>query len=87
MKNLISIYNTFKSKNINKEKETLNDIVKGTKSVLANKLKFKEYIRNYSRTTERYAFKSPGITEYPLFKKQSCILIPVKRKKINFTKI
>ena len=84
MKNLISIYNTFKSKNINKEKETLNDIVKGTKSVLANKLKFKEYIRNYSRTTERYAFKSPGITEYPLFKKQSCILIPVKRKKIKF---
>ena len=84
MKNLISIYNTFKSKNINKEKETLNDIVKGTKSVLANKLKFKEYIQNYSKTTERYSFKSPGISDYPLFKKQSCILIPVKRKKINF---
>jgi hypothetical protein len=84
MKNLITIYNTFKNKNVDREKESLNDIVKGTKSVLTNKLKFKEYIQNYSKTTERYAFKSPGINEYPLFKKHSCLLIPVKRKKINF---
>lgn len=86
MKNLLSIYNTFKTKTIEKEreKESLNDIIKGTKSVLANKLKFKEYIQNYSKTTERYTFKSPGITEYPIFKKKSCLLIPVKRRRINF---
>ena len=84
MKNLIIIYDRFKNKNIEKEKESLNDIVKGTKSVLANELKFKEYIQSYSKTTERYTFKSPGITEYPIFKKKSYVLIPVKRKKINF---
>ena len=39
----------------------VNDIIKGTKSVLANKVKFKEYIKNYSKTTEKYIFKTPGI--------------------------
>ena len=80
----MTIYNTFKTKKKDTEKESLNDIVKGTKSVLANKYKFNEYIQNYSKTTERYTFKSPGISDYPLFKKKSCMLIPVKRTKINF---
>ena len=84
MKNLLNIYNTFKTVNYEKEKESLNDIVKGTKSVLANKMKFNQYLNNYFKTTERYTFKSPGITDYPVFKKKSNILIPVKRKKINF---
>ena len=84
MKKLLNIYNAFKTINSEREKESLNDIIKGTKTVLANKLKFNKYLKNYSKTTERYTFKSPGITDYPVFKKSSNILIPVKRKKINF---
>ena len=88
MRRLLNIYNTFKSsckiKEKKREKESLNEIVKGTKSVLTNKIKFKEYIHNYARTTEKYIFKTPKITEYPVYKKQSSILIPVKRKKINY---
>lgn len=84
IKKLIGIYNTFKCKSLSKEKESLNDIIKGTKSVLTNKIKFREYIKNYSKTTEKYTFKSPGISDYPIFKKKSCLLIPVKTKKISF---
>ena len=84
IKKLVGIYNTFKCKSNSKEKESLNDIIKGTKSVLANKIKFKEYIKNYSKTTEKYTFKAPGITDYPIFKKKSCLLIPLKTKKVSF---
>ena len=85
MTSLVSIYNTFKPNNNNdKEKETLNSIIKGTKSVLASKLKFKQYIQSYSKKTERSSFKSPGISDYPIFRKQSSLLIPVKIRKINF---
>ena len=83
MKNLLSVYNTFKCTNESKEKESLNDIIKGTKRVLANKCKFKEYIFNYTKTTEKYTFKTPGITQYPVFKKQSDLLIPVKTKRLK----
>lgn len=84
IKNLIGIYNTFKCKSLSKKKESLNDIIKGTKSVLTNKINFREYIKNYSKTTQKYTFKAPGISDYPIFKKQSCLLIPVKTKKISF---
>ena len=85
MTNLVTIYNTFKSNNNNyNEKETPNSILKGTKSVLANKFKFKQYIQSYSKKTERSSFKSPGISEYPIFKKHSSLLIPVKIRKISF---
>ena len=84
IKKLVGIYNTFKCKSQSREKESLNDIIKGTKSVLANKIKFKEYIKNYSKTTEKYTFKAPGISDYPIFKKKSCLLIPLKTKKVSF---
>ena len=84
VKRLIGIYNTFKCKSLSKEKESLNDIIKGTKSVLTSKIKFREYIKNYSKTTEKYTFKAPGISDYPIFKKKSCLLIPVKTKKVSF---
>ena len=85
MKNLLSIYNTFKPNKIRKkEKESLNDIIKGTKSVLANRIRFNKYIHSYSKTTEKSTFKSPGISEYPIFRKQSYFLIPLRIKKINF---
>ena len=84
MRNLLNIYNAFNYNNSLNDKESLNDIVKSTKSVLANKLKFSEYINSYSKTTEKYTFKSPGITDYPIFKKKSCVLIPVKTRKINY---
>ena len=45
MKNLLSIYNTFRSNTLlkkkNKDNERSNDFVKGIKSILANKIKFK----------------------------------------------
>ena len=84
MKKLLSIYDAFKCNNEDNEKQSLNNIIKGTKSVLANKIKFKEYIHNYSKTTEKYTFKTPGITEYPVFKKQSCLLIPLKTKRVKY---
>ena len=84
IKKLVGIYSTFKCKSLSKEKESLNDIIKGTKSVLANKIKFREYIKNYSKTTEKYTFKTPGILDYPIFKKKSCLLIPMKTKKVSY---
>ena len=84
MRNLLNIYNAFNYNNSLNDKESLKDILKSTKSVLANKLKFSEYINNYSKTTEKYTFKSPGITDYPIFKKKSCVLIPIKTRKINY---
>jgi hypothetical protein len=84
MKKLLNIYNAFKYDNLMNDKENLNDIVKRTKSVLANKIKFNDYINNYSKTTERYTFKTPHITEYPIFNKKSSILIPLKTKKIKY---
>ena len=77
------IYNIFRC-NKNDSKETLNDILKGTKSVLASKTGFQEYIHNYSISTKKPAFKTPGITEYPLLKSDSTFLVPVKKR--NFSK-
>lgn len=74
------IYDTFR---YNKEgkNETLNDILKGTKSVLASKSGFKNYIHNYSLFTKKPTFKEPYITEYPLLKTESASLVPIKNGK------
>jgi len=78
------IYNIFRC-NKNDSKETLNDILKGTKSVLASKTGFQQYIHNYSLSTKKPSFKTPGITEYPLLKSDSTFLVPVKKRNYNKT--
>ena len=77
---LNNIYNTFRCNSFVKE-ESMNDILKGTKSVLSSKNGFKNYIRNYSQCTKRIAFKDPQKTDYPILKKESIYLIPIKRIK------
>lgn len=78
------IYNIFRC-NKSDSKETLNDILKGTKSVLASKTGFQQYIHNYSLSTKKPSFKIPGITEYPLLKSDSIYLVPVKKRNYNKT--
>lgn len=78
------IYNIFRC-NKSDSKETLNDILKGTKSVLASKTGFQQYIHNYSLSTKKPSFKIPGITEYPLLKSDSIFLVPVKKRNYNKT--
>ena len=73
-----NIYNIFCNNPISK-KESLNDILKGTKSVLSSKNGFKNYIDKYSLFTKKITFKKPNITVYPLLKTESSYLIPVKK--------
>ena len=77
-----SIYNTFRNNSLGKN-ETLNDILKGTKSILASKNGFKEYITNYTNFTKKPTFKNPDITDYPILKTESAFLIPVSMRKNN----
>ena len=71
------IYNIFL--NNQGKKESLNDILKGTKSVLSSKSGYQKYIINYSLATKRKTFKKPNITEYPMIRTESSFLIPVKK--------
>ena len=84
MKNLLKIYDIFKSNKDMKEADSLTDISKITKNVLTNKKKYRNYFLEYSKKTEVYSFKSPGITQYPLLQKKSCSLLPIKRNKMEF---
>ena len=61
------IYNTFRCNSIGK-KENINDILKGTKSILASKNGFQKYIHKYSIFTKKPTFKNPQITDCPLLK-------------------
>ena len=76
------IYDIFRTKTIG-GKDVLNEIVKGTKSVLASKNGYKHYTRSYFLRTKISTFKSPDITEYPLLKKDSSILIPITQEKFK----
>ena len=80
-----NIYNTFRCNtnyNTNYKKESLNDILKGTKSILISNNGFHKYISNYTQLTKRPTFKRPKITDYPLLKTEYSFLCPIK-KKIN----
>ena len=74
-----NIYNTFRC-NTNHKKESLNDILKGTKSILVSKNGFHKYISNYTQLTNRPTFKKPKITDYPLIKTESSFLFPIKKR-------
>ena len=76
------IYNVFQT-NATEGKDILNDIIKGTKSILASKNGYKRYIRDYFVSTKLSTFKSPEITEYPLLKTNTSYLIPITTKKFK----
>ena len=84
MKNLLKIYEIFKCKKPLKDNESLTDISKATKNILQSKQKYRNYFLDYTRKTEVYTFKSPGVTKYPLLQKKSCLLIPLNKSKMNF---
>ena len=79
-KNKPTIYDTFRTKTIG-GKDVLNEIVKGTKSVLASKNGYRHYTRSYFLKTKISTFKSPDITEYPILKKDTTFLIPITLEK------
>ena len=79
-----TIYDIFRTKS-NGRKDAINNIVKGTKSVLASQNGYKLYIKNYFLSTKLSTFKSPDITEYPLLKKGSAYLIPITTEKFKET--
>ena len=72
------IYDTFRCKSIGK-KETMNDILRGTKRILASESRFQNYIHNYSLFTLKNSFKFPDKKDYPLLKTNSSFLVPIKR--------
>ena len=74
-----NIYDTFRCKSLGKI-QTLNDILKGTKSVLASNNGFKKYINNYELLTKKPTFKNPDIINYPLRQKDSTFLVPIKNE-------
>ena len=81
MQSLFNIYNAFKYQKEKKEKDNLISIIRGTKSVLTSKFRFKEYIRNYAKATERHVFKTPRSISYPILRKEASFLIPIKISK------
>ena len=83
-KNLLKIYDIFKPNEKIKEIESFNDINKVTKGVLINKKKFHNYFNDYTKKTEVYSFKFPGITHYPLLQKKSCALLPIHKSKLDY---
>lgn len=84
MKNLLKTYDIFKSNNKYKETESISDISRATKKVLTNKINYRNYFIDYTRKTEVYTFKSPGITHYPLLQKKSSSLLPIHKKNFIF---
>ena len=77
-----TIYDIFRTKS-NERKDALNNIVKGTKSVITSQNRYKLYIKNYFLSTKLSTFKTPDITEYPLLKKGSSFLIPITTQKFK----
>ena len=84
MKNMLKIYDIFKSRKNLKETESLNDISKTTKKMITDRAKYHNYFLEYTKKTEVNTFKSPGITHYPLLQKKSCSLLPIHRKKMDY---
>ena len=59
----------------------LNTILKGTKSILKNKIKFTGYMNEYRSIVARATFKRPDIQSYPLLRKENASMIPIKIQK------
>ena len=83
-KNLLKIYDIFKSNNFIEKSDSLCDINKATNKILTSKKKYRHYFKEYTKKTEVYSFKCPGITHYPLLQKKSCSLLPIHSKKIEY---
>ena len=83
-KNLLKIYDIFTSNDNMQKTDSFNDINKATNKILTNKKKYRLYFKEYTKKTEVYSFKTPGITHYPLLQKKSCSLLPIHRTKIEY---
>ena len=83
-KNLLKIYDIFKSNENIRKTDSFSDINKATNKILTNKKKYRLYFKEYTKNTEVYSFKTPGITHYPLLQKKSCSLLPIHRTKIEY---
>ena len=57
----------------------MNDILRGTKRILASESRFHNYIHNYSLFTLKNSFKFPDTKDYPLLKTNSSFLVPIKK--------
>ena len=78
-----TIYDVFRTKTGGNKGSLLNKILKGTKSILANRNGYQSYIKNYFLSTKYSTFKSPDITEYPRLKENSSFLIPLNTLKFK----
>ena len=78
-----TFYDIFRTKARNSKDASLNEIMKNTKSLLASRREYESYIHNYFSSTKLSTFKSPEITEYPVLKADSSILIPISTPKFK----
>ena len=78
-----TIYDVFRTKTGGNKSSLLNKILKGTKSILANRNGYQSYIKNYFLSTKYSTFKAPDITEYPRLKENSSFLIPLNTLKFK----
>ena len=69
------------SSNTTNRSMLLNTILKGTKSILKNKIKFTGYMNEYRSIVARATFKRPDIQSYPLLRKENASMIPIKSQK------
>ena len=83
-KNLLKIYDIFKPNDSLQKVDSLSDINKATNKILTSKKKYRLYFKEYTKKTEVYSFKTPGITHYPLLQKKSCSLLPIHKTKIEY---
>ena len=65
------------------QKFTLNKILKGTKSILKNKIKFSGYMKEYQSIVAKSTCRSPDIKNYPLISKKFSPMIPLKTQRIK----
>ena len=61
----------------------LSKILKGTKSILRNKIKFSGYMNEYQSIVAKSTFKRPDIQNYPLLRKEVSSMIPLKSQKME----
>ena len=61
----------------------LSKILKGTKSILRNKIKFFGYMNEYQSIVAKSTFKRPDIQNYPLLRKEVSSMIPLKSQKME----
>ena len=65
------------------QKFILSKILKGTKSILKNKMKFSKYMKEYQSIVTKSTYKSPDVQKYPLIRKEVSPMIPIESQRIK----